>query len=242
MLELSIRELVIAPVLLIAVMVVCVRAGKLSVPAAITGGLVGALVFAGAGYGGICMLGTFFVLGTLATAHRKDLKAKVSGDGLHPEQRKTGQVLANGGVAAGMALLAIIDPERVAMYIMMLAASLAAATADTLSSELGTVYGRSFYNILTLKKEPKGLDGVVSLEGTLLGAGGAMIIAVIYAMMAEFDERCLFIVLAGILGNLADSVLGASLERKHYIGNDIVNFLNTLFAALVAQGLCLLFC
>jgi len=240
MLELSIRELMIAPVLLIAVMVVCVRTGKLSVPAAITGGLVGGLVFAGARYGGICMLGTFFVLGILATAHRKDLKAKISG-GLHPEQRKTGQVLANGGVAALMALLVIIDPARGAMYIMMLAASLASATADTLSSELGTVYGRNFYNILTLRKEPKGLDGVVSIEGTLWGAGGAMIIAVIYAIMVGFDQRSLFIVLAGVLGNLADSVLGASLERKHYIGNDVVNFLNTLFAALVAQILYCLF-
>lgn len=242
MLELSIRELTIAPVLLVAVMVICVRAGKLSVPAAIAGGLVGALVFAGARYGGILMLGTFFVLGTVATAHKKDLKAKISGDELHPEQRKTGQVLANGGVAALMALLAIIDPARAAMYVMMLAASLASATADTLSSELGTVYGRNFYNILTLKKEPKGLDGVVSLEGTLLGAGGAVIIAAIYAMMMGLDERSLFIVLAGVLGNLVDSVLGASLERKHYIGNDVVNFLNTLFAALVALLLYCLFC
>jgi uncharacterized membrane protein len=42
------------------------------------------------------------------------------------------------------------------------------------------------------------------------------------------------IVFAGVMGNLADSVLGAALERRHYIGNDTVNFLNTLFAALVA--------
>jgi uncharacterized membrane protein len=36
------------------------------------------------------------------------------------------------------------------------------------------------------------------------------------------------------MGNLADSVLGATLERQHKMGNDTVNFLNTLFAALVA--------
>jgi uncharacterized membrane protein len=39
---------------------------------------------------------------------------------------------------------------------------------------------------------------------------------------------------AGIFGNLCDSILGASLERKQFIGNNTVNFLNTLFAAIFA--------
>jgi uncharacterized protein (TIGR00297 family) len=215
-------------------MVICVRTGKLSVPAALAAGLTGFLVFTGAGYTGILVLVAFFMMGTLATSHRKELKAKIHPDGFHPETRKASQVFANGGVAALLAVLAMANPIHAKMYIMMLAASLASATADTLSSELGMVYGRNFYNILTFKKEPKGLDGVISLEGTLIGAAGAVVIAAIYAFTAGFDKSSLFIVLAGVMGNLADSVLGASLERKHYIGNDAVNFLNTLFAALVA--------
>ncbi|QJB32250.1 DUF92 domain-containing protein [Chitinophaga oryzae] len=216
---------------------VCVRTGKLSVSAAMAAGLTGLLVFAGAGYPGIALLGTFFMLGTLATSHKKNIKAAIAADGAHPEKRKAGQVFANGGAAALMALLMLADPARRELYGLMLAGSLASATADTVSSELGTVYGRRFFNILTFRKEPKGLDGVVSLEGTLLGAAGAGVIAVVYALAAGFDRRIAFIVIAGILGNLMDSVLGAALERKHYIGNDAVNFSNTLFAALVA-GAC----
>lgn len=220
--------------LLVLVAVISVRTRKLTLGAGFTAILTGLVVFAGAGHAGIILLAVFFILGTLATSHRKDLKAKLQQEGVHPEARNAGQVLANGGTAALMSLLTLINPAAADTYTMMLAASLAAATADTLSSELGMVYGRNSYNILTFKQEPRGLDGVVSLEGTLLGAAGALLIALIHAAVAGFGASILFITLAGILGNLADSVLGASLERKHYIGNDGVNFLNTLFGALVA--------
>jgi len=226
--------------LLVIVAVISVRARKLTPVAGVTAILTGLLVFAGTGHTGIILLASFFILGTLATSHRKDLKAKLQPEGVHPEARNAGQVLANGGTAALMSLIALINPAAADTYTMMLAASLAAATADTLSSELGMVYGRNSYNILTFKKEPRGLDGVVSLEGTLLGAAGALLIALIHAAAAGFGAAILFITLGGILGNLADSLLGASLERKHYIGNDGVNFLNTLTGALVALLLQLL--
>lgn len=214
-------------------MVLSVKTGKLSLPASFAGGLTGYLVFAGTGFGGLLMLGAFFILGTLATAHGKAAKAGIPGDGIHPEQRKTGQVFGNGGVAALLGILAFIDPaHNVSLYTMMLAGSLASATADTLSSELGMVYGRNFYNVLSLKKDQKGLDGVVSIEGTLLGAAGAVVIAVIYSLFFGFGKGSVLIAVAGIVGNLMDSILGASLERKHYINNDVVNFLNTLSAAL----------
>ena len=42
------------------------------------------------------------------------------------------------------------------------------------------------------------------------------------------------VILGGIIGNLADSVLGATLERRGTLGNDVVNFLNTLVGAITA--------
>lgn len=231
-------HLFVIATLLIAMMAICVRAKKLTLPASLAAGLIGFLVYSGAKEKGILMLVAFFILSVLATSHKKHIKAKYHPEILENKGRNIGQVFANGGVAAILGTLAIIDYNHSELYILMMAASLASALADTLSSELGMIYGSRFYNILTLKKEANGLDGVVSIEGTLIGACGAFIIAVIYG---GFDKKILLVVFAGILGNLIDSILGATIERKNYIGNDMVNFLNTLLASVIAMVLYYIF-
>jgi uncharacterized protein (TIGR00297 family) len=225
---------VIILLLLLIMAIVSVKKEKLTVPAAMVAVLVGIVVFAGAGYIGFILLGVFFVLGVLATSHKKELKANLHSGAAHTQRRNAGQVLANGGVAALCAAGALVDPENAAVYSMMLAASLASAAADTLSSELGMVYGRNTFNILTFKKEPAGLDGVISWEGSLIGAAGSLAVAAIWSLDAGFGKGTFLVGLAGVVGNLFDSLLGALLERKKYIGNDLVNFCNTLFAAFTA--------
>jgi uncharacterized protein (TIGR00297 family) len=205
---------------------------KLTLTGAATGLIVGLLVYKGAGLTGIAMLALFFVAGSWATGWQVSKKKAIGFAEQNKGQRTASQVLANGGAAALLGALAWYLPDHAAILQVMMAGSLAAATADTLSSELGTVYGSRFFNILSLRTDERGRDGVISIEGTLIGAAGAMLIAAIY-IAGYGPNHFLIIVIAGIIGNLADSLLGAALERKGLIGNNQVNFLNTLTGALV---------
>jgi uncharacterized protein (TIGR00297 family) len=214
-------------------------AKKLTLAGAITGALVGLCIYKGAGYTGIAMLALFFIAGSWATGWHRDSKLVIGAAEKDKVRRTAGQVLANGGAAALLGALAWYMPIFAPLVPVMIAGSLASATADTLSSELGTVYGKRFYNVLTFKKDTRGLDGVVSLEGTLIGIAGAALIALVFALGFGFDTAFSWIILAGFTGNLADSVLGATLERKHIISNNWVNFLNTATGALVCYLLSL---
>ncbi|MCU7551941.1 DUF92 domain-containing protein [Chitinophagaceae bacterium LB-8] len=220
--------------LLLSAMFLSVRTGKLDLAGALTGGLIGFLIYLGAGFTGIAMIGAFFILGTAATSWKINYKQQLHLEEMGRGKRKASQVLANGGVAALLGLMTIFFPEHQVLFSMMMAASLSSATADTLSSELGNVYGRRFYNILTFRKDKRGLDGVVSLEGTLCGIAGSVIIALIYVTGLSWSRYFWLIIIAGTAGNILDSVLGATLQRKRFINNDAVNFFNTLAAALIA--------
>jgi uncharacterized protein (TIGR00297 family) len=229
----SIIHFIPVTIILVVGGIVSVKAGKLTITGALTGMAIGALIFAGAGYTGISMLTTFFIGGTLATSWKKSDKLKFKPASDHSLKRNAGQVFANGGVAAIAGTLAFSIPSQALSFRLMMAAALASAMADTWSSELGMVYGRRFYNILTFKKDVKGLDGVISTEGLLIGIFGSVLIAAIYCLAYGWGRSFAFIIIAGTIGNLSDSVFGALLERKNYIGNDMVNFLNTATAALV---------
>ncbi len=59
-------------------------------------------------------------------------------------RRTAGQVIANAGVAAILGILAMFYPAKVNLFRLMTAAAIASAAADTLSSELGNIYGKTF--------------------------------------------------------------------------------------------------
>ncbi|MGN7988790.1 DUF92 domain-containing protein [Pedobacter sp. 22226] len=228
------------PIIIIAGMAYSILAKKLTVTAAFTGAILAVIIFSAAGYTGLAMMTAFFIMGSAATSwqeHKKKTFVPVEETG---KGRSALQVLANAGAAAIAGILILYYPQLNYLMFPAMAAAFASATADTLSSELGMVYGSRFFNVISFRPDSCGQDGVISLEGTLTGIAGSAVIAGIYALGRGWDISFLFIVLAGTAGNLTDSVLGAVLERKGIIGNNAVNFLNTLTAAGVLLQLELL--
>lgn len=214
---------------------------KLTPLAGLTGAGTAAAIYSGGGYPGLLLLALFFLLGTASTSWQKEKKRGIESHAEHEPTRTAGQVLANGGVAAIAGIASRLLPGHQAFFLLLMAAALSSATADTLSSELGMIYGRRFYHILTGKQAQRGLDGVISIEGTLIGIAGSALIGIVYKSTTHATtQQALIVILAGTFGNLVDSLLGALFERKGLLTNNAVNFGNTLAAALLAYALALL--
>lgn len=221
-------------IVLITTLFITVYTRKLTITAAVVAAFLASTIYAGVGFCGIILLGSFFIIGVWATSWKKNFKKKFISAEEKDGTRNTAQVLANGGVALILAILSMVFPDLQAIMLLLIACSFSAATGDTVSSELGMVYGKQFYNITTLKPDIRGENGVVSMEGTLLGVSGSAIISITYCICTGWSiNSILVIIAAGTVGNFADSFLGATVERNNLLGNNAVNFLNTLIAAAV---------
>jgi len=198
---------------------------------------------------GLTPLALLFVLTFLATRAGRRVKAQA---GLSEKRhgRSSAQVIANLSIAgltvSGLGFVVMMRGEVCcgggyykvwvwpAMMLMCLAA-MVEATADTVSSEIGQAFGGRPVMLLTLQHVDPGTDGAVTLLGSLAGiAGGAFVAAVGMWALRLRPSQAAIALFAGICGLFFDSFLGATVERRGWIGNDLVNFTSTLFAAALA--------
>jgi uncharacterized protein (TIGR00297 family) len=121
------------------------------------------------------------------------------------------QVLANGGVAALCALLALGGDGR---YEAAFCGAFAAATADTWGTEIGVLLGGKPRSLVTWRPIDIGLSGGVSIAGTFAEVAGALSIAAI--AYASGFRPFWAIVAGGIAGALVDSLLGATLQKLRW--------------------------
>jgi uncharacterized protein (TIGR00297 family) len=212
------------------------KAHSIDVGGAVSAVAIGTAITVGLGLPGLAVMVAFFVIGTAATKIGYRVKAA---RGIAQEKggaRGWRNAWANGGVPAALALLAALVPERQApLFAVAYAAAVATAAADTCSSEVGKAYGRRTFLITTLRPVPPGTEGAISLEGTLGGMLGGFVVAAVGAALGLFSWPVAALVgLAGLLGSLAESVVGTVAEREGWMGNDALNALNTAMGAGLA--------
>jgi uncharacterized protein (TIGR00297 family) len=213
-----------------------------SVPGMLTGILLGLLTIVLGDYGWFAMLVAFFGIGGLAAKYRYDEKQARGIAEENEGARGTRNVLANSLVSLVAVLGAAASPDigiPTRVFLFAFAGAVSAALADTLSSEIGGLYDHPRL-VTTLEVVEPGTDGAVTWQGELAGLAGASVVAAIgYVAFASVGPAGTgVIVAAGLAGMTADSVLGASVEGWLF-GNQGVNFLATLVAALVGVALAL---
>jgi uncharacterized protein (TIGR00297 family) len=170
---------------------------------------------------------TLVALTTAATRFGRS-KKELRGLAEHSSGRRTSQVAANLGVAALFAALGRYEG---------LIAALAEATADALSSEIGQAVGGATVLFPTLLPVTPGTDGGMSLAGTTAGLLGAAIVVTIGSLQHSLWPNAVIVMISACTGFLFDSFLGATAERKGWIGNDVVNLASTFVAACLAEAL-----
>ena len=200
----------------------------------VAGALVCFLLTAGAGMGAFAVLVTVFVLAWASTRLGYQRKQKL-GTAEKKDGRKASQVLANLSTPAACALLYASTGGMI--FIVAMAAALAEAAADTVSSEVGQASGRMPRLITTFRIVPIGTDGAISITGTAAGLAGSVIVSgVCIAVRLIGPGESAVVFSAAVIGMFADSLLGAYLERRGLIGNDGVNFLSTVISAVIGAA------
>lgn len=184
-------------------------------------GLGAIAVAAGWTFGVLLVL--YFVLSAALSRIGADRKARRTASIIEkPGDRDAAQVLANGGafaVAAGLTLIHPTIPVEAAAV-----GALAASSADTWATEVGTLWGGTPRSVWSWKKVPTGTSGGVTVRGTLgLVAGAAVIAAIAWVLFVRLGavggRSAAFVVAVsafcgGIGGALLDTALGGSLQER----------------------------
>jgi uncharacterized protein (TIGR00297 family) len=186
----------------------------------------------------------FFILGSAATKYKFEYKKRIGVEQGKGGARGYRNVFANGIVAAAAAVLFGVFQQP--LFVVMYVGCVATAAADTLASEIGVTGGIPRL-ITTLKQVPIGTNGGITVTGETVALFGGFIVSFIAMLLHVITPQMMAIcTLAGFVGTNIDSVVGATLENKGFLGNAGTNLIATLgggifsvllFMVLAARGL-----
>jgi uncharacterized protein (TIGR00297 family) len=175
---------------------------------------------------------TFFILGSAATKYKFEYKKRIG-----VEQGKSGargyrNVFANGIVAAAAAVLFGVFQQP--LFVVMYVGCVATAAADTLASEIGVTGGIPRL-ITTFRQVPIGTNGGITVTGETVALIGGFIVSFV-AMLLDVITPMMMVIctITGFAGTNIDSLIGATLENKGFLGNAGTNLLATLGGGIFA--------
>ena len=234
------------------------RARALTLDGALAATVVGTLVFGCGGLRWAIVMVAFFVLSSGLSRVGKHRKHSAERLAEKSSRRDAVQVLANGGIAALLALVHQLSGSQLLFPAFL--GTMSAAISDTWSTEIGGLSRQPPRSILTGKIVEPGASGGVTPLGLLAAAMGGLAVGIIGGAWNVNALRLIALaLLAGFAGSVFDSLLGASVQRTYrcptcgtftertvhdcgtatvpahglaFINNDTVNGLTTLFGAV----------
>ena len=203
--------------------------------------IMGLVVAIGGHWTWLVTLLAFLSAGFFVTRWRYDEKKEMGFNEGEDGERDWTNVISNGGVPMLISLYAFMTEDWEEL-LPIFVASVAVATSDTFASEVGCLDKR-VYMITTLKKCEPGLNGGFSPNGQIAALVGALLISLVATALGMLVgaealsspvEFIVSISIIGFLGCQVDSLLGALLENRGYIGKGTVNTLAIATGAIIA--------
>lgn len=156
---------------------------------------------------------TFFVLSSLLSKVGAKRKASLESMFEKGGVRDYAQVAANGGVAGILVILSYLvrDFNFYPLYL----GAVVAVTADTWGTEIGLLTKTEPRLVTTWKKVARGRNGAVTFVGFLGGIIGTVAIVVSASPWIWDFRLAIGVVLAGVVGSLVDSILGATVQAQY---------------------------
>ncbi len=199
----------------------------LSISGTLAAILVGAVIYSFGGPGWFGMLLIFFATSLFFTRYKAREKQTVVQEFAKGGIRDFWQVLANGGIAALLTLGFFYYDHLI--FFFAFAGVIATVNADTWATEIGITSNRNPRLITNGKRVPVGTSGAVSSGGIISATLGALVIALTAVLfyygpawispvnnLANPMIFILAITVAGLVGSLADSFLGATIQAMYY--------------------------
>ena len=191
------------------------RLNALSRSGALAAFLLGISIVIGFGWKGLLLIGLFFSSSSMFSSYKKRVKQSVNKKLANGSRRNWAQVAANGGPAGISSLLYFIS-DGSQIWLIAFIVSIAAATSDTWSSELGVLSKSDPIHLIGLKRCERGTSGAISLFGSMAGIAGSVFITVTADILFNLSlPTILMLSIFGFLGSIVDTLLGAILQVEY---------------------------